>query len=854
MAVASSLILWACQSRESELVVAPVAAETPEFYATMEQPGDPSTRVYADEDLMVLWNARDRISIFNRYTYNQPYRFDGETGDNAGSFSCIDDGSFVTGNEAPYIYAVYPYQENTVLSNQCKLFLTLPATQTYASDSFGIGANPMIAVTENNVLFFKNLCGYLKFRLYGEGVAVKSLKLEGNNGELLAGTVVVEAPLGGEPAVVAIESGRTDLTLNCPQYVKLGKSEEEATDFWFVLPPTVFENGITLTVTDVRGGTFEKSTQTPITVSRSYLTHLAPTQVEMPQGVIAEAVDLGLTCSWANVNLGAVVPEEVGTFYAWGELESKVNFDWSTYTLAEGSGSSLLKYNYQEGSGVVDNLLVLEPEDDAATYLWGDDWRMPTVVEWQELIDYCNWSWDTVNGVNGYNVKGPNGNSIFLPVTGRMRYEELNNQSIGYYWSSTLGNDNYYGPSEALYASISGGAKINSTARRNGLVIRPVYSKEVFYLSVPDEERSFCLYGGENEASIHVYANQKWSAYVVGSWLQIAEGESGEGDGVIRLTAANNEDEFRTACVVICDRSGIERYRIEITQDGILLEPNVTEIRAAYNTQRLQVSVNANTQWTVSKTDESDTWFSIEDPDGHEGNGSFSLVFEKNNEQSVRSSSVVVRNVTSGPGERQFEKVITIKQAYFVEPVRVVMDDTEMQNWESDWANWPVYTGNGTLFTAKARLHRASMPFGTYTFRWSNMTPDPGAAEGLRIRHWFCFDESCELRADIRPVDGKISFDFYAAGDGNKPSLSPYRDVDFTQPIELTYQFDPIGDGYCHVSYLVNGNIAASFVTSESCLRTVKQDAKILIYFGVDRSGSAVLDWYEYTPVVDWGD
>lgn len=96
IAVASSLILWACQSRESELVVAHATADTPEFYATMEQPADPSTRVYADEDLMVLWSARDRISIFNRYTYNQPYRFDGETGDNAGSFSCIDDGSFVT--------------------------------------------------------------------------------------------------------------------------------------------------------------------------------------------------------------------------------------------------------------------------------------------------------------------------------------------------------------------------------------------------------------------------------------------------------------------------------------------------------------------------------------------------------------------------------------------------------------------------------------------------------------------------------------------------------------------------------------------------------------------------------------
>ena len=57
----------------------------------------------------------------------------------------------------------------------------------------------------------------------------------------------------------------------------------------------------------------------------------------------------------------------------------------------------------------------------------------------------------------------------------------------------------------------------------------------------------------------------------------------------------------------------------------------------------------------------------------------------------------------------------------------------------------PVYTaGTGTLFTAKARLNR-SMPFGTYTFRWSNF----GAAP--RVRHWFCFGDGVEMKADIRP-------------------------------------------------------------------------------------------------------
>ena len=43
------------------------------FYARMELPSGLESRVYADEDLSVLWDADDRVSIFNKYTYNQEY-------------------------------------------------------------------------------------------------------------------------------------------------------------------------------------------------------------------------------------------------------------------------------------------------------------------------------------------------------------------------------------------------------------------------------------------------------------------------------------------------------------------------------------------------------------------------------------------------------------------------------------------------------------------------------------------------------------------------------------------------------------------------------------------------------------
>jgi hypothetical protein len=52
----------------------------------------------------------------------------------------------------------------------------------------------------------------------------------------------------------------------------------------------------------------------------------------------------------------------------------------------------------------------------------------------------------------------------------------------------------------------------------------------------------------------------------------------------------------------------------------------------------------------------------------------------------------------------------------------------------------------------------------------------------------------------------------------------------------------------------VNGQEAGSFDTGATMLRSVKWGSDINMYIGVDKSGSAVLEWYEYTAPVDWGE
>ncbi len=157
------------------------------------------------------------------------------------------------------------------------------------------------------------------------------------------------------------------------------------------------------------------------------------------------AVDLGLPSGtlWADRNVGADAPEAYGDYFAWGETEPKDYYDWSTYKWCNGSYDTQTKYCTLSSYGTVDNKTVLELEDDAAYVNMGSAWRMPTNEEQVELLDICTKTWTTQNGVEGWEVTGPNGNSIFLPAAG-VRYDSnlYYAGSCGVYRSSSLYESN----------------------------------------------------------------------------------------------------------------------------------------------------------------------------------------------------------------------------------------------------------------------------------------------------------------------------------------------------------------------------------------------------------------------------
>lgn len=92
--------------------------------------------------------------------------------------------------------------------------------------------------------------------------------------------------------------------------------------------------------------------------------------------VFEQGVDLGIGTIWAKFNYGTSTPEATGSY--------------ATELFDDGSDFPLSRYSY----------------------------RLPTEDELKSLSVLCTWTEMTIDGVNGYKVTGPNGNSIFIPCAG----------------------------------------------------------------------------------------------------------------------------------------------------------------------------------------------------------------------------------------------------------------------------------------------------------------------------------------------------------------------------------------------------------------------------------------------------
>lgn len=301
------------------------------FYASTE---NNSTKVW-NHKTEVYWSSYDRIGIFDHSTTKVRYIAQPQSGSTSATFYYDDEDSLPVGEQLPYAYAVFPYTSDLAIDSNGTVSMTLSDVQTCDwPGEFSGDSNPMMAVSENNVLLFRNLCGYLVFKFYGTNISITSIKITATGGEALWGPATVNMDLGGVPVLnMAGDNTYDTITLLCEEPLEIGDSSDNSTEFWIAIPPVTLSQGFSITINDKMGGTFTDELKSSCSVKRNIVTRMAPLELVMQYSDIREALNkillaIGTPCQFNNS------PDD------WACLSSLFSYD------LEGSDITMPSSNY----------------------------------------------------------------------------------------------------------------------------------------------------------------------------------------------------------------------------------------------------------------------------------------------------------------------------------------------------------------------------------------------------------------------------------------------------------------------------------------------------------------------------
>ncbi|MBQ3723600.1 MAG: hypothetical protein II851_07830 [Bacteroidales bacterium] len=267
-----SILAFSCVNKVDEPDVATLS-EGDEIFAGI-QVETPATRTSV-ADLNVLWSEGDLLSVFPKMASNSKYILKSGAGEAFGVFTRVQ--GPLTGKSLPGYAAVYPYGETVTVERDGTVSLVFPSVQTYAEDSFGPEANPMVAWSQDTHLSFYNVGAYLLLPLKGNA-RVSAVEVTALDGETLSGQAEVKPGEDG-PAMDFPEGaeGSDAITLLCNEPVWL--DEEEETPFWIVVPPVTLEKGFNVTVTCLDGTVIEQAYAKKAVFERNHIFRMDPLEV-----------------------------------------------------------------------------------------------------------------------------------------------------------------------------------------------------------------------------------------------------------------------------------------------------------------------------------------------------------------------------------------------------------------------------------------------------------------------------------------------------------------------------------------------------------------------------------------------
>ena len=321
-----------------------------------------------DEYNNVLWSENDQLIAFMNTTLGIKYQIKEQyVGTTTGGFSKVQDAGssddLDSGQEIDHNVVLYPHSDqvwcmkydNNTPAKSYKLNVVLPETQTYAENSFANGAFPMVAVSTNNQLTFKNICGGVKLQFKGVD-KIKSIKLEGLGNEAISGkSSVVAYADGSTPTITMAATASKSVTLDCGEGVQL--SESTPTTFIIAVPPVTFSSGMKIAITDTDGLSKTLTNSSSNTIKRSSLlnfpviTYKQNGVLEFPEGALtsyelpAEGGTIEIPVV-TNLDYQVVIPDDASDWISVVETkalrEEVITLNISGNTTAEARSAEVL--------------------------------------------------------------------------------------------------------------------------------------------------------------------------------------------------------------------------------------------------------------------------------------------------------------------------------------------------------------------------------------------------------------------------------------------------------------------------------------------------------------------------------
>ena len=481
MAFAAIVSFASCSSEDNNTTIENESATKVMTFTATQEGNEASTRAILS-GTNIHWESEDEISIFDGTNNNQFTLTDG-AGSTSGKFSGE------AGQSNSYT-AVYPYQSTASLSGTNVTNVTLPATQTATDNSFDKNAALMMAQSNSTTLEFKNVVGYVKVKPNFDCTRIELMAFD--NSAVLAGTGTVSYN-GGEPKLDLSNAETKNNAITLTGDIKAGNY------YYIAVPPVTLKAGWTIKFTASDGKVYSRKGTNDITFTRNKVTNLGEFATtgdywyDAARGDIVKAdqeVDMGVfeingqnyRLIFAKSNLtkeGLATNEyDYGDYFAWGATEPW--YSSATNTWKEGKENGYTEANAPKLSKTYKANDVLSSSDDAARWILGGNWQIPTQAIWQALYDAntktVNWGttgkmkFDTISGINGMKIskKDDPNTYIFLPAAGSVGTEFVQVGDYGPYWSGTAKSS-----TEPYYLYFGRGAAA------------PKYSQYLYYVGIP---------------------------------------------------------------------------------------------------------------------------------------------------------------------------------------------------------------------------------------------------------------------------------------------------------------------------------------------------------------------------------